>query len=91
MGPVAMGDHPSDSGTDMLLREKGNRSVSLLVNLWRFSSQVLPGGSYEQSVSVCVYTMLKYVYCVNACLYASVSICICVMSCMRVRLIYYQY
>lgn len=48
--PVAMGDHPNDSGTELLFREHGTHQF-----LWRFSSQ-------------CVYTMLKYVYCVNACL-----------------------
>lgn len=42
-GSFAIGDHPSDSGTEMLLRDKGTRSVSLLVNLWRFSSQFLLG------------------------------------------------
>lgn len=33
--PVAMGDHPSDSAPEML-DEKGNKSVSFIVNLWSF-------------------------------------------------------
>ncbi len=51
-GACRQGDHPSDSGTEMLLREAGNRSAYVCVSV---------------CVCVCV-DMLKYVYCVNACL-----------------------
>lgn len=50
VGNHCHGDHPSDSGTDTLLREKAKRSASLLVNLVRFCAQVLPGDTYGQRV-----------------------------------------
>lgn len=68
-GGVVMGDHPSDSGTEMLLRGRGNRSVSLLVNLWRFSSQFLPE-------CVCVYVCVHHVQICILCGCMSVSLCV---------------
>lgn len=93
-GFVAMGDHPSDSGTEMLFREKGNRSVSLLVNLWRISLSVSTRRLLRaKSVSVCV-SVLHVKICI-LCECMSVSECVhlyvCTQLINRVRPIHYQY
>lgn len=53
VGPVAMGDQPTDSATEMLFKERRKSSVSLEIFLL-----VCPGGSYQKSkilLSECTY------------------------------------
>lgn len=62
-----MGDHPSDSGTEMLGAEREQT-----VNLQRFSSQFLPGANIG---CVRIYTVsLNYCLHLNVCLLSTNNI-----------------
>lgn len=59
LGAVAVGDHPSDSGTDSRDREGTDQHIFLLI-----SSRFLAGGSIERCVWLCVCQRVYASVCV---------------------------